>query len=48
MAQIIHRIKSIIPHMKIYKNIFEKIIALDNLFLAWDEFKKNKKQHLAH
>jgi retron-type reverse transcriptase len=30
--------------MKIYKNVFEKIIALDNLFLAWDEFKKDKKQ----
>jgi hypothetical protein len=29
--------------MKIYKDIFNKIISLENLFLAWDEFKKDKK-----
>lgn len=28
--------------MKIYKNIFEKIIAPENLFLAWDDFKVGK------
>lgn len=28
--------------MKIYKNIFEKIISAENLFSAWDEFKKGK------
>lgn len=30
--------------MKVYDNIFEKIISLDNLFLAWDDFKSDKKQ----
>jgi len=30
--------------MKIYNHIFEKIISLENLFSAWDEFKKDK-QH---
>lgn len=30
--------------MKIYKNIFEKIISLENLFLAWDKFKSNKQK----
>ncbi|MFH1029922.1 MAG: reverse transcriptase domain-containing protein [bacterium] len=29
--------------MKIYKNLFEKIISLENLFEAWDEFKKGKR-----
>ena len=29
--------------MKIYKNIFKDIISLENLFLAWDEFKKDKR-----
>ena len=28
--------------MKIYSDIFENIISLPNLFLAWDEFKKGK------
>ena len=28
--------------MKFYTNIFEKIISLENLFLAWDKFKKDK------
>jgi len=28
--------------MKFYTNIFEKIISTENLFLAWDEFKKDK------
>ena len=28
--------------MKIYKNLFEKITSLENLFTAWDEFKKGK------
>src|SRR3990167_4722798 len=28
--------------MKFYTNIFNKIISLENLFLAWDEFKKDK------
>lgn len=28
--------------MKFYKNIFDEIISLENLFLAWDEFKKDK------
>lgn len=29
--------------MKFYKNIFEKIISLENLFTAFDEFKADKK-----
>lgn len=29
--------------MKIYKNIFEKIISVENLFSAWDNFKKGKR-----
>ncbi len=28
--------------MKTYNNIFEEIISLPNLFLAWDEFRKGK------
>lgn len=28
--------------MKIYKNLFEKIISPENLFLAWDAFKSDK------
>ncbi|MCX6785694.1 MAG: reverse transcriptase domain-containing protein [Candidatus Komeilibacteria bacterium] len=28
--------------MKIYKNIFNEIISLENLFSAWDSFKKGK------
>jgi len=28
--------------MKIYKNVFEKIISPENLFLAWDNFKVGK------
>lgn len=28
--------------MKIYKNVFEKIISPENLFLAWDNFKTGK------
>jgi retron-type reverse transcriptase len=28
---------------KIYHNIFREIISLENLFLAWDEFRKGKK-----
>lgn len=30
--------------MKVYDNIFEKIISLDNLFSAWDIFKSDKRQ----
>jgi RNA-directed DNA polymerase len=30
--------------MKIYKNIYEQIISLDNLFLAWDKFKSDKQK----
>jgi len=30
--------------MRIYKNAFEKIISLENLFLAWDKFKSNKQK----
>ncbi len=30
--------------MKIYKNVFEKIISLGNLFLAWDKFKSDKQK----
>jgi retron-type reverse transcriptase len=30
--------------MRIYKNIFDKIISLDNLFLAWDKFKSDKQK----
>ena len=30
--------------MKIYTHIFEKIICLENLFLAFDEFKKDKQK----
>jgi retron-type reverse transcriptase len=29
--------------MKIYKNVFEKIISIDNLFAAWDAFKSDKR-----
>ncbi|TSA44187.1 RNA-dependent DNA polymerase [bacterium] len=29
--------------MKIHKNIFEKIISLENLFSAWDSFKSDKR-----
>lgn len=29
--------------MKIYKNLFDKIVSPENLFAAWDEFKKDKK-----
>lgn len=29
--------------MKIYTSIFDKIISLENMFLAWEEFKKDKK-----
>lgn len=29
--------------MKIYKNVFEKIISLENLFAAWDAFKSDKR-----
>ncbi|OHA26138.1 MAG: hypothetical protein A3C06_03940 [Candidatus Taylorbacteria bacterium RIFCSPHIGHO2_02_FULL_46_13] len=28
--------------MRIYRNIFDNIISLENLFSAWDEFKKGK------
>ena len=31
-------------HMKIYKKIFHKIITLENLLTAWDEFKKGKRE----
>lgn len=30
--------------MKVYTNVFKKIISLENLFLAWNEFKKDKQQ----
>ena len=30
--------------MKIYNNIFEKIISLENLFSAWDTFKSDKQK----
>lgn len=30
--------------MKIYKNIFEKIISLENLFLSWDKFRSDKRK----
>jgi retron-type reverse transcriptase len=30
--------------MKIYKNIFNKIVSLENLFSAWDKFKNNKQK----
>ena len=29
--------------MKVYKNLFEKIISLENLFSAWDTFKNDKR-----
>jgi len=32
--------------MKIYKNLFDKIIAPENLFAAWDEFKRGKGKKL--
>ncbi len=32
--------------MKIYKNLFEKIISPENLFLAWDKFKRGKSNRL--
>ncbi|MEK7628991.1 MAG: reverse transcriptase domain-containing protein [Patescibacteria group bacterium] len=31
---------------KVFHNIFEKIIGLENLFLAWREFKRGKKKRL--
>lgn len=30
--------------MKIYKNVFEKVISLENLFAAWDKFQSDKKK----
>lgn len=30
--------------MKTYKNVFEKIISLENLFFAWDKFSSDKKK----
>lgn len=30
--------------MKTYKNVFEKIISLENLFAAWDKFQSGKKK----
>lgn len=30
--------------MKIYKNVFEKIISLENLFSAWDKFRSDKQK----
>jgi len=30
--------------MKIYKNVFENIISLENLFSAWDKFKSDKQK----
>lgn len=30
--------------MKIYKNIFNKIVSLENLFSAWDKFKSDKQK----
>ena len=30
--------------MRIYKNIFDKIISLENLFSAWDKFKSDKQK----
>ncbi|MDD2646871.1 MAG: reverse transcriptase/maturase family protein [Patescibacteria group bacterium] len=30
--------------MKIYSHLFEKIISLENLFSAWDEFRQDKKK----
>jgi RNA-directed DNA polymerase len=30
--------------MKIYKDLFEQIISPENLFLAWDAFKSNKRK----
>ena len=32
--------------MKIYKNVFEKIISPENLFSAWDKFQSDKKKKL--
>lgn len=32
--------------MKIYTDIFEKIISLENLFSAWEEFKRDKQKKL--
>jgi retron-type reverse transcriptase len=32
--------------MKIYKDVFNKVIELDNLFSAWNEFKKGKRSRL--
>ncbi|RJQ35551.1 RNA-dependent DNA polymerase [Candidatus Parcubacteria bacterium] len=29
--------------MKVYNDIFKDIVSLENLFLAWDEFKKDKR-----
>jgi retron-type reverse transcriptase len=30
--------------MRIYKNIFDKIVSLENLFSAWDKFKSDKQK----
>lgn len=32
--------------MKIYKNIYERIISLENLFSAWDAFKSDKRNRI--
>ncbi len=28
--------------MKIYRNLFEKITSIENLFRAWEEFRRGK------
>ncbi|MBI4157289.1 hypothetical protein HY502_00365 [Candidatus Woesebacteria bacterium] len=30
--------------MKIYKNVFEKIVSLENLFLSWNNFRHDKRK----
>lgn len=32
--------------MRVYRRLFNKIISPDNLFLAWDEFKRDKRNKL--
>lgn len=32
--------------MKIYKNLFNKMVSTENIFKAWDEFKKGKREKL--
>lgn len=31
-------------YMKVYKNLFQQIVSLENLFSAWEEFRADKQK----